>query len=54
MTPEQLQQFRDLLAAGKVPDEKASEKRVYLRGWNGGLEFAQAQLAKVLGEKVPA
>jgi hypothetical protein len=52
MTPEQLQQFRDLIKAGRVPDEKASENRVYLRGWNGGLEFAETHLAKVLGEKV--
>jgi hypothetical protein len=53
MTPEQLQQFRDLITSGKVPDDKASEERAYLRGWNGRLEFVERQLAKVLAEKVP-
>jgi len=48
MSPEQLKRLRELIAAGKSPDEKTSENRVYLRGWNGGLEFVEAQIEKVL------
>lgn len=56
MTPEQLAQFRSLIASGKSPRVKSTDPEldpnapVFLRGWNAGLEFAEAQLAKVLGE----
>jgi hypothetical protein len=48
MTPEQLEKLYELIAAGKVPDEKTSENRVYLRGWNGGIQFVEEQIKKVL------
>lgn len=48
MNPEQLAKLLALIAAGKAPDEKASENRVYLRGWNGGVEFVEEQIKKVL------
>lgn len=51
MTPEQITEFRRLLTAGKVPDDRASEERVFHRGWNGGVDFAERMLRRVLGEK---
>ena len=48
MSPEQLQQLLALIAAGKVPDERLSERRVFLRGWNEGIEFVEDQIKKVL------
>lgn len=53
MTPEQIQQYRDALRAGKVADDKASEARVFLRGWNDGIAFAEMQLAKIVGKEEP-
>src|SRR4051812_48805640 len=46
MTPEQLQALRDALIAGKVPDEKTSPDRAFLRGWNEGVAFAEMQIEK--------
>jgi uncharacterized protein YeaC (DUF1315 family) len=48
MTPEQLQALRDALIAGKVPDEKTSPDRAFLRGWNEGVAFAEMQIDKIL------
>jgi hypothetical protein len=36
------------LTAGKVADEKTSPDRVFLRGWNDGVAFAENQLDKIL------
>ena len=51
MTPEQIQQYRDALRASKVADDKTSENRVFLRGWNDGVAFAEMQLAKIVGKE---
>ncbi|MGY3609911.1 MULTISPECIES: hypothetical protein [unclassified Bradyrhizobium] len=48
MTAEQVQQLRELLAAGKVADEKLNPDRVFLRGWNEGIAFAAQQLEKII------
>jgi hypothetical protein len=50
MSPEQLQRFLELISLGKVPDDKASPDRVFLRGWNAALEFVDEQTKKVLAE----
>lgn len=52
MTPQQLQQYRDLLASGRVPDNRLSDTRVFYRGWNEGVDYAERMLRKVLGEPV--
>ncbi len=52
MTEQQLQRLRELLTAGKTPDERASEQRIYLRGFNGGIDFAEQMIAKVLQGEV--
>ena len=54
MSPEQLQAFRDALRAGKVTDEKASPDRVFLRGWNDGVAFAEMQIDKIFGKEETA
>lgn len=51
MTPQQLDEFRTLILAGKVPDDRLSETRVFHRGWNAGVEFCEQMLKCVLGEK---
>lgn len=55
MTPDQLQQYRDLLAKGKFDPDKRSDQYPYQRGVNDGVAFAEAQLDKVLkdGEATP-
>lgn len=51
MTLEQLQALRSALNKGRVPDDKASPDRVFLRGWNDGVEFAQNQIDKIFGKE---
>lgn len=51
MTPEQLQQLRDKIAANRQPDNKLDPKRVFCRGWNEGLGFVERCIKEVLGEK---
>jgi hypothetical protein len=51
MTLQQLAEFRDLLAKGKVADDRQSDERVFLRGWTAGVDFAERMLCRVLGEK---
>jgi hypothetical protein len=51
MTPEQIQQYRDALRAGKVADDKVSEARIFLHGWNEGVMFAEMLLAKIVGKE---
>ena len=48
MTPEQIQQYRDALRAGKIADEKLNPDRAFLRGWNEGIAFAEMLLAKIV------
>ena len=52
MTPENLQALRDVLKAGKVPDERLQpqERRAFLRGWNEGVAFAEMQVEKIFGK----
>ena len=51
MTPEQLKQYRSMLSSGRVPDNRLSDTRVFHRGWNEGLDYAERMLRKVLGEQ---
>ena len=51
MTPEQLQQLRDKIAANRQPDEKLDSGRVFCRGFNAGLDFVEKCIKEVLGEK---
>lgn len=55
MNPDQLQQYRDLLAKGKFDPDKRSELYPYQRGVNDGVAFAIDQLDKILkdGEATP-
>jgi len=50
MTPEQLQAYRDALKAGKFDPQKATYYDPIQRGFNEGIEFAEAQIKKVLAE----
>lgn len=50
MTPEQIQQYRDLLAAGRFDPDKRSDQYPYQRGVNEGLRSAEEYLARVLNE----
>jgi hypothetical protein len=49
MTPEQLQELRDALKAGKVAPDKVSNEWAFQRAWNEGIEFAERQLEKIVG-----
>lgn len=50
MTPDQLQQYRDLLAKGKFDPDKRSDQYPYQRGVNEGLRSAEEYLERVLSE----
>lgn len=50
MTPEQIQQYRDLLAKGRFDPDKQSVDYAWQRGHNEGIEFALAILKQILGE----
>jgi len=52
VTPDQLKQYRSLLTSGRVPDNRLSDTRVFYRGWNEGVDYAERMLRKVLGEPV--
>jgi hypothetical protein len=49
MTPDQLQKFRDILAANRQPVDRA-EQYAFPRGWNECLDFVERQLVEILGE----
>lgn len=52
MTPDQLQQYRDLLAKGKfAPKAELANQYAYQRGVNAGVTFAEDCLAKVLKDE---
>ena len=51
MNPDQLNQYRDLLKAGKFDPDRQNVDYAYQRGVNSGIEFAEEQLAKVLKEE---
>jgi hypothetical protein len=50
MTPEQLQQFRDTLAANRQPEFRATQYP-HPNGWNDALDFVERTIKELLGEK---
>lgn len=49
MTPDQLQQLREHLAANRQPVDRA-ERNAHPRGWNDCLDFVERAIKHVLGE----
>lgn len=49
MTPEHLQQLRDILAKGRQPVFRG-EQYAHPRGWNDALDFVERTIKEVLGE----
>ena len=49
MTEDQIAELLKLLELGRSPDRQQSPERIFLRGWNAGLDFALEQIAKVRG-----
>lgn len=52
MTPGQLQQLRDVLAANRQPAERG-DRYAFPRGWNECLDFVERTMRDVLGERDP-
>jgi hypothetical protein len=52
MNEDQLAQYRHVLELGRVPDNKLDPQRIYLRGFNDGVKFAQEQLERALKSNV--
>lgn len=50
MTPEQLQQYRDRLAAARQPEHRG-DQYAHPHGWNDALDFAERVLKEVVGER---
>ncbi len=50
MTPAQLQQFKEALAAEKFDPGKRSDQYEFQRGWNAALEFAEQKLKQAEGD----
>lgn len=51
MTGEQVEQFKALLNAGRFDPNKADfEKWAFQRGFNAGIEFAELQFKKAMGQ----
>lgn len=50
MTPEQLAQFRERLAANRQPQHRG-DRYAHPNGWNDALDFVERVLKEVLGEK---
>jgi hypothetical protein len=50
MTPEQLAQLRERIAASRQPVFRA-EQYAHPRGWNDALDFVERVMAELLGEK---
>jgi len=48
MTPAQLQQFNQLITAGKFGPERDKPEYPFQRGWNGALEFVEDGLKRIL------
>lgn len=51
MTPEQLAQLRERLAANRQP-VSFTEKYAHPRGWNDAFDFVERVLREVLGEPI--
>lgn len=52
MTPDQLQQFRSILAANRQSVERG-QRYDFPRGWNECMDFVERELSKALGESEP-
>jgi hypothetical protein len=50
MTPEQLAQLRERMAANRQPVLRG-EQYAHPRGWNDALDFVERMLREALGEK---
>jgi hypothetical protein len=50
MSPEQLAQFRERLAANRQPVTRA-DAYAFPRGWNEAFDFVEKVLKEVMGEK---
>jgi hypothetical protein len=50
ITPEQLQQLRDRMAANRQPVHRG-EQYAHPRGWNDALDFVERTLKELLGEE---
>lgn len=50
MTPDQLQRYRESLAAGKFDPDRRAEQYEFQRGWNAALEFAEQKLKQATGD----
>lgn len=51
MTPHQLEQLRQVLTAGKFEADKDKAEYPFQRGWNAGIEYAEAHLELILKPK---
>lgn len=47
MTLGQIAEYRKILELGRVADDKLSEERVYLRGFNDDVKFAQKHFDQI-------
>jgi hypothetical protein len=50
MSPEQLAQFRERIAANRQPVHRA-QQNAHPRGWNDALDFVERTLRELLGDK---
>lgn len=50
MTPAQLNQLRERIAANRQPVDRA-ERNAHPRGWNDALDFVERTIKDVMGEK---
>lgn len=51
MTPEQQLRFFAVLEANRQPEDKRDPNRVFVRGWNGAMDFVERTRKEVMGEK---
>jgi hypothetical protein len=51
MNEEQQQRFFAILEANRQPEDKRDPERVYVRGWNGAMDFVERTRKEVMGEK---
>lgn len=49
MTPDQLQQLRDRMAANRQPLDR-QEKYAFPRGWNEAFDFVERAIKEIEGE----
>lgn len=52
MTPDQLQQLRETIAANRQPvDRSPWSRHEHPRGWNDALDFVERTIKDILGER---